>query len=105
MAEKKATKKVAKAETVAKKTATKSTTKKTTTKKTATKSPVEIITPDIVGTSAGKIWNTLNGSEKALTERELLSLTKLSGQSLYLGLGWLAREGKLESDGKGFKLV
>ena len=70
--------------TTAKKTAT---TKKTTTKKTATKSPVEIITPDIVGTSAGKI------------------LTKLSGQSLYLGLGWLAREGKLESDGKGFKLV
>ena len=96
--------------TTAKKTATtkKTTTgtsQKTTTKKTATKSPVEIITPDIVGTSAGKIWNTLNGSEKALTERELLSLTKLSGQSLYLGLGWLARQGKLESDGKGFKLV
>lgn len=91
--------------TTAKKTAT---TKKTTTKKTATtttKSPVEIITPDIVGTCAGKIWNTLNESEKALTERELLNLTKLSGQSLYLGLGWLAREGKLESDGKGFKLV
>ena len=41
---------------------------------------VEIITPDIVGTCAGKIWNTLNESEKALTERELLSLTKLSGQ-------------------------
>ena len=61
--------------TTAKKTAT---TKKTTTKKTTTKSPVEIITPDIVGTSAGKIWNTLNGSEKALTEKELLSLTKLS---------------------------
>ena len=79
--------------TTAKKTAT---TKKTTTKKTATKSPVEIITPDIVGTSAGKIWNT---------EKELLSLTKLSGQSLYLGLGWLAREGKLESDGKEFKLA
>ena len=78
---------------------------KTTTKKTATKSPVEIITPDIVGTSAGKIWNTLNGSEEALTEKELLSLTKLSGQSLYLGLGWLAREGKLESDGKEFKLA
>ena len=88
--------------TTAKKTAT---TKKTTTKKTATKSPVEIITPDIVGTCAGKIWNTLNESEKALTERELLSLTKLSGQSLYHGLGWLAREGKLESDGKGFKQV
>lgn len=87
--------------TTAKKTAT---TKKTTTKKTATKSPVEI-TPDIVGTSAGKIWNTLNGSEEALTEKELLSLTKLSGQSLYLGLGWLAREGKLESDGKEFKLA
>mgnify|MGYP000434173564 CR=1 FL=1 len=45
------------------------TTKKTTTKKAATKSPVEIITPDIVGTCADKIWNTLNGSEKALTER------------------------------------
>ena len=37
--------------TTAKKTAT---TKKTTTKKTATKSPVEIITPDIVGTDQRK---------------------------------------------------
>ena len=54
-------------------TTKKTTTKKTTTKKTATKSPVEIITPDIVGTCAGKIWNTLNESEKALTERELLT--------------------------------
>lgn len=81
------------------------TTKKTTTKKTITKSPVEITTPNIVKTSAGKIWNTLNGSEKALTEKELANLTKLSGQSSYLGLGWLAREGKLESDGKKFKLV
>lgn len=79
------------------------TTRKTaTTKKTTTKSPAEIITPDIVGTSAGKIWNTLNGSEKALTEKELANLTKLSGQSSYLGLGWLAHEGKLESDGKEF---
>ena len=88
--------------TTAKKTAT---TKKTTTKKTTTKSPVEIITPDIVGTGAGKIWNALNSSEKTLTEKELLTLTKLSSQSLYLGLGWLAREGKLDSDGKGFKLI
>ena len=65
--------------TTAKKTAT---TKKTITKKTATKSPVEIITPDIVGTSAGKIWNTLNESEKALTEKELLSLIKLSPEPM-----------------------
>lgn len=93
--------------TTTKKKATtrKTTSKKTTIKKTAVTSPIEIITPDIVGTSAGKIWNTLNGSEEALTEKELLSLTKLSGQSLYLGLGWLAREGKLESDGKEFKLA
>ena len=93
--------------TTTKKKATtrKTTSKKTTIKKTAVTSPIEIITPDIVGTCAGKIWNTLNESEKALTEKELLSLTKLSGQSLYLGLGWLAREGKLDSDGKGFKLI
>ena len=47
--------------TTAKKTAT---TKKTTTKKTTTKSPVEIITPDIVGTSAGKIWTHLTDQRK-----------------------------------------
>lgn len=58
------------------------TTKKATTKKATTKSPVEIITPDIVGTCADKIWNTLNGSEKALTEKELLSLTKLRSSDL-----------------------
>lgn len=86
-------------------TARKTTSKKTTIKKTAVTSPIEIITPDIVGTGAGKIWNALNSSEKTLTEKELLTLTKLSSQSLYLGLGWLAREGKLDSDGKGFKLI
>ena len=37
-------------------TTKKTTTKKTTTKKTATKSPVEIITPDIVGTKNTKNW-------------------------------------------------
>ena len=55
--------------TTKKKATTKKTTsKKTTIKKTAVTSPIEIITPDIVGTGAGKIWNRENIDRKRITD-------------------------------------
>lgn len=47
------------------------------------------------GELAGKIWNALEGKE--LTGKALKKAAKLrSDKELYLGLGWLLREGKLE---------
>lgn len=95
--------------TTKKTTAKKTTTSKKTTAKRTTitnnASLVETITPDLVGIGTGKIWNTLNESRKNINKKKLLNLSKLSRQSLYLGIGWLTCEGKLEFDGKEFELV
>ena len=49
------------------------------------------------GTLAGVIWNALNGTE-GLTIKQLKKATGLrSEKDLYLGIGWLLREGKLET--------
>ena len=48
------------------------------------------------GELAGKIWNALSENE-ALTGKELKKAIKArSEKEVYLGLGWLLREGKLE---------
>lgn len=46
------------------------------------------------GVIAGTIWNTLNGTE-GMTAKQLKKATKLIDKDLYLGFGWLLREGKL----------
>lgn len=47
------------------------------------------------GEIAGKIWNALN-EKKELTAKELKKETKVrTEREVYLGLGWLLREGKL----------
>ena len=46
------------------------------------------------GTKAGKVWKALNGSgEKTLTQ--LQKSTGLTVKEVAMGLGWLAREGKI----------
>ncbi len=46
-----------------------------------------------IGENAGKVWNALQGG--ALVQKDLKKVTKLKNDELYLALGWLAREGKL----------
>lgn len=47
------------------------------------------------GVIAGKIWNALN-EQGTLTGKDLKKAAgKLNDKDLYLGLGWLAREGKI----------
>ena len=47
------------------------------------------------GAFAGKIWEALNEGGK-LTDKELKKAAKLrTDKELYLGMGWLLREGKL----------
>lgn len=47
------------------------------------------------GVIAGKIWNALK-EQGTLTGKDLKKAAgKLNDKDLYLGLGWLAREGKI----------
>ncbi|MCM1108335.1 MAG: winged helix-turn-helix domain-containing protein [Clostridium sp.] len=51
------------------------------------------------GQIAGAIWNALNETE-GLSAKDLKKATKIKTEKdLYLGLGWLLREDKLNVDG------
>jgi len=55
------------------------------------------------GLNAGKVWNILN-SCGSLTEDELIEKTGLDMEKIHIAVGWLARENKIFSDGRLFKL-
>ena len=49
------------------------------------------------GILAGQIWNALNGSE-GKTQKQLKKEAKIKAdKDLFLGLGWLLKEDKLET--------
>lgn len=49
------------------------------------------------GAIAGQIWEALNGNE-GLTQKGLRKAAKLKAdKDLFLGLGWLLREDKIET--------
>lgn len=48
------------------------------------------------GVLAGKIWEALNGTE-GLSQKQLKKATKTVDKDLFLGLGWLLREDKVET--------
>lgn len=49
------------------------------------------------GEFAGKIWNVLNGTE-GLTTAQIKKAAELADKDLYLGLGWLLREDKVNTE-------
>ena len=49
-----------------------------------------------IGVIAGKIWTYLNGRDGFTDVLRLKFDLKLTNTELYLGLGWLAREEKIE---------
>lgn len=48
-----------------------------------------------IGQAAGTIWRELHAQHRTTTVGKLKQTTKLSDQVLLMGLGWLAREGKV----------
>ncbi|MBD3218698.1 MAG: hypothetical protein GF310_10505 [candidate division Zixibacteria bacterium] len=48
---------------------------------------------DYIGETAGKIWQVLEKGES--TPRKLATATKSKSDRVYMALGWLAREGKV----------
>ncbi len=55
------------------------------------------------GINAGKIWTVLD-EKGSLNEEDLISTTKLKENDLHIGIGWLARENKIQKDNNRFKL-
>ena len=51
---------------------------------------------DKAGVIAGKIWNTLNEND-GKTQKQIKKATNLVDKDLFLGLGWLLREDKIET--------
>ena len=87
MAEKKTTKKAAETKEVAE--------KKTTAKK-AVKA-VLAVNAENIGFKAGDVYQALAAAEKALAVKEIAKAAKISEEETLLGLGWLFKEGKLQS--------
>ena len=57
------------------------------------------------GVLAGQIWEALNGTE-GLTQKNLKKAAKIKAdKDLFLGLGWLLREGKIETSEVNGELV
>ena len=90
MAEKKTTKKAAETKEVA--------AKKTTTKTTAKKAAAVLaVNAENIGFKAGDVYQALAASENALAVKEIAKAAKISEEETLLGLGWLFKEGKLQS--------
>ena len=91
MAEKKVTTKAA----PAKKAATK---KVSAPKKDTAKESVLSINAESVGFRAGDVYQDLASAGKALSVVEIAKAAKISTEEVYLGIGWLFKEGKVKDE-------
>ena len=89
MAEKKTTKKAAETTEVA--------VKKTTRKAAVKAEAVLAVNAENIGFKAGDVYQALAAEQKALTVNEIAKAAKISEEETLLGLGWLFKEGKLQS--------
>lgn len=85
---------------VEKKEVAKAATKRTTTKKTcANKATVKVeLSSENVGFKAGDVYNALAAENKGLTVSEITKAAKITVEETYLGIGWLLKEGKINSE-------
>ena len=74
--------------------------KKATTKKAPAKKAVAAvaINAENVGFKAGDVYNALAAEAKALTVAEIAKAAKISSEEVYLGIGWLCKEGKIKDE-------
>ena len=74
--------------------------KKATTKKAPAKKTVAAvaINAENVGFKAGDVYNALAAEAKALTVAEIAKAAKISSEEVYLGIGWLFKEGKIKDE-------
>ncbi|GAB6982530.1 winged helix-turn-helix domain-containing protein [Prevotella dentasini] len=83
--------------------AAKTAAKKAAPKKTVAKKTIAAISlnAENVGFRAGDVYNALASEGKALSVAEIAKLAKITTEEVYLGIGWLLKEGKVnEEDNK-----
>jgi hypothetical protein len=56
---------------------------------------------ETIGQAAGQVWQMLSKASNPVNITDVPKKTKLTTQLAYQGMGWLAREGKLEYTQKG----
>lgn len=94
MAEKKTTKAAATKAAATKATAE----KKAPAKKVAKKVEVVAINAENVGFKAGDVYQALAAAEKALSVADIAKAAKITTEEVYLGIGWLFKEGKVKGE-------
>jgi len=52
---------------------------------------------DKIGADAGKIWTVLSKQQTEVDISSLVRLTKIDVKDVYVAIGWLARENKIEA--------
>ncbi len=70
-------------------------TKTSAVKTTAKKATVIYVNAENAGFRAGDIYQILAATETPLTAAELAKAVKVAVEDVYLGLGWLLKEGKI----------
>lgn len=91
MTEKKATKKTTTArKAVAAKT--------TTTKRTTVKKQEVAVSAENAGFRAGDVYQALAAAEKPMSVDEIAKAANISTEEVYLGTGWLLKEGKVKNE-------
>lgn len=81
------------------KSAPKAAAKKATTRKSASTATAIAINEVNVGYRAGDVYNALAAEEKALSVAEIAKAASISTEEVYLGIGWLLKEGKVKDEG------
>lgn len=67
--------------------------------------PEEVsIVLDRIGNAAGDIWRCLDNEGGSASMAKIREKTKLDTETVYLGLGWLAREDKIDLERRGRSL-
>lgn len=97
MAEKTTKKVAATKATEEKKTTRACGTKTATTRATAKKAAVIYVNAENAGFRAGDVYQILAAAEAPLTAAEIAKAAKVAIEDVYLGLGWLLKEGKIAS--------
>ena len=63
------------------------------------------MTAENVGFKAGDVYEALAAAGKALSVAEVAKTAKISTEEVYLGIGWLLKEGKVKEENNNVTLA
>ena len=79
--------------------------KTTTTKRASAKKPALVVNAESVGFRAGDVYQALAAPDKALSVAEIAKAAQIGTEEVYLGIGWLFKEGKIKDSDNLFTLA